>query len=257
MNPQSNTYVGAFDNAVPVLAARLEGAGEQAYAMVQDVVRAVRGINPYNQLNNEAFQEAIAQWQANRDPEHVFSAATLSLMDSLAHGAGDADDLLQGGTGNEHFHGLDGNDTLAGGSGDDILVGGAGNDYLIGGAGNDTYRFARGDGRDRINNLDTSIGRIDTLELSGGIRASELVFVRSGDDLIIEIGGKEDVVRIDSHFYQDSGGGYAVDQIRLDDGTIIQIGGSAFAAMHTLVTQVTEEADELHGTLGNNTRRTV
>ena len=73
------------------------------------------------------------------------------------------------------------------------------------------------------------------------------------DDLIIEIGGKEDVVRIDSHFYQDSGGGYAVDQIRLDDGTIIQIGGSAFAAMHTLVTQVTEEADELHGTLGNDT----
>lgn len=110
LNPQSNTYVGAFDNAVPVLAARLEGAGEQAYAMVQDVVRAIRGINPYNQLNNEAFQEAIAQWQANRDPEHVFSAATLSLMDSLAHGAGDADDLLQGGTGNEHFHGLDGND---------------------------------------------------------------------------------------------------------------------------------------------------
>ena len=64
LNPQSNTYVGAFDNAVPVLAARLEGAGEQAYAMVQDVVRAIRGINPYNQLNHEAFQEAIAQWQA-------------------------------------------------------------------------------------------------------------------------------------------------------------------------------------------------
>ena len=28
LNSQSNTYVGAFDNAVPVLAARLDGAGE-------------------------------------------------------------------------------------------------------------------------------------------------------------------------------------------------------------------------------------
>ena len=105
--------------------------------MVRDIVQAIRGINPYNQLNHEAFQEAIAQWQANRDPEHVFSAATLSLMDSLAHGAGDAGDLLQGGTGNGHFHGLDGNDTLAGDDGADILDGGAGNDLLSGDAGND------------------------------------------------------------------------------------------------------------------------
>ena len=58
-------------------------------------------------MNNGAFQETIAQWQANRDPEHVFLAATLLLMDSLAHGAGDAGDLLQGGNGNAHFHGLD------------------------------------------------------------------------------------------------------------------------------------------------------
>ena len=253
LNPRTNTYVGAFDNVAPVLAAMLEQSPEQAYTLVQDITRAIRGINPYNRLNSESFQGAIAQWQENRDPEDVFSVATLAIMDSLAHGASDLNDLLQGGAGNDIFHGLNGNDTLIGASGDDILIGGAGNDVLNGGAGSDIYRFSRGDGKDRINNLDTSAGRIDTLELTGGIQASELVFVRSGDDLIIEIGGKNDVVRINSHFYQDSGGGYAVDQIRLDDDTIIQIGSSAFEAMHTLVTQVTEEADELHGTLGNDT----
>ena len=41
-------------------------------------------------------------------------------------------------------------------SGDDVLVGGRGNDLLQGGTGNDIYRFSRGFGKDRINNLDTT-----------------------------------------------------------------------------------------------------
>ena len=253
LNTRTNTYVAAFDNAVPVLATMIEQHPEDAYSLVQDVTRAIRGINPYNRLNPEAFRQALAEWQINRDPEDVFSGDTLGILESLARGASDLDDEIQGSEQNDVLHGFNGNDAISGLAGNDILFGGRGNDVLTGGAGDDIYRFALGDGKDRINNFDTTVGRVDVIELTGDIQASELVFVRSGDDLILKIGASGDEIRINSHFYQDSAGGYAVDQVRLDDGTVVNIGSSAFQAMHTLVTTITEEGDELHGTLGNDT----
>jgi len=64
-----------------------------------------------------------------------------------------------------------GTDRLVGGSGDDVLVGHAGDDSLEGGAGNDVYLFARGDGRDTINEPSLSVlpAGTDTIRFGAGI----------------------------------------------------------------------------------------
>jgi Ca2+-binding RTX toxin-like protein len=114
-----------------------------------------------------------------------------------------------------------------GGSGDDLLIGdgganelrgGAGNDVLIGGAGNDLYRFARGDGSDRIENAASDgATAIDTLELGAGIGADDLVFSRAGNDLLLALGGADSIRFV---------GWYAasanrIDVIRLSSGSVI------------------------------------
>ncbi|TBW45300.1 carbohydrate-binding protein, partial [Marinobacter halodurans] len=95
------------------------------------------------------------------------------------------DDLLLGG---------DGNDFLDGGAGNDVLVGNLGNDYLTGGPGNDRYEMKRGDGQDTINNLSSSTDS-DTLRFTG-IDESELWFSRDGDDLVADVLGNSDQVRV-------------------------------------------------------------
>lgn len=71
--------------------------------------------------------------------------------------AGDGDDIVFGGAGNDNLrgdagadllYGGAGNDILSGGVGDDILIGGAGNDTLYGGVGNDI--LSGGDGADKF-----------------------------------------------------------------------------------------------------------
>ena len=71
--------------------------------------------------------------------------------------------------------------TLAGGKGADTLAGGRGADLLKGGEGNDTYRYALGDGRDVIEDLKGQ----DTLQLAGGITASQLEYRKVQNDLFI------------------------------------------------------------------------
>lgn len=72
-------------------------------------------------------------------------------------------DTVNGNDGNDGLYGEVGNDTLRGGAGRDYLVGGDGNDTLDGGVGDDqltgdtgadTYVFARGYGKDSINNYE-------------------------------------------------------------------------------------------------------
>ncbi len=62
--------------------------------------------------------------------------------------AGDGNDLVMGGTGNDTLYGEDGDDQLCGQDGDDTLVGGAGDDYLEGMNGNDVAYG--GEGNDLI-----------------------------------------------------------------------------------------------------------
>lgn len=138
--------------------------------------------------------------------------------DSALAGSADSD-LVQGFGGNDSLSGGAGNDQLEGGIGDDSLSGGVGADTLIGGRGNDTYLFSAGDGQDVIDNLG---GGIDTLrfeDISFNQVASGLM--KSGDSLVLQIGGSSDSVTIQGFF---SGGDQAIDQIEFGSGSQISSG---------------------------------
>jgi len=110
-------------------------------------------------------------------------------------GGGWGQDILQGGSGRDTLIDRDGSNLLDGGSDNDFLADGASASLFIGGRGDDTIRlgggsdviaYNRGDGRDTI--VVENKGEA-TLSLGAGIRVRDLVFRRSGDDLLLETGG--------------------------------------------------------------------
>ena len=106
---------------------------------------------------------------------------------------------------------------IHGGSGDDTLYGGAGDDVLIGGSGNDTYMFARGDGRDLIQDYQTS-ANTDRLIFGEDIAADQLWFGRSGNHLQVNVIGTDDRVTIDNWY---AGAAYRVEEFHAGDGAIL------------------------------------
>lgn len=153
--------------------------------------------------------------------------STAGGYDVLAGGEGN--DTLSGGAGSDRLFGGEGVDTLFGGDDGDFLAGGAGDDRLEGGAGDDTYHYNRGDGHDTIydfatgtiwermeysesvqygsgknasyaNELRTGLtastgqidGGIDTLEFGYGISVEDILFTRTGDDVLLQFGTLDD-----------------------------------------------------------------
>ncbi|QDX80628.1 hypothetical protein B9N43_04830 [Denitratisoma sp. DHT3] len=118
--------------------------------------------------------------------------------DTLYSGLGH--DFLFGNEGNDRLYGQGGTSLLAGGSGNDtlsgssaneMLVGGIGNDILSTGAGADVLVFNAGDGQDMV----TGDGVCDnTVSLGGGIRYEDLALSKSGNNLILEMGGSDQIV---------------------------------------------------------------
>ncbi len=116
---------------------------------------------------------------------------------SLAGGNGI--DILEGGAGNDTLsdasgktllNGGAGTDTLKGTSGNDLLIGGKGNDTITTGAGADVLLFNRGDGQDTVAANTT---QDNTLSLGGGITYADLLFKRSGTNLILATGGSDQI----------------------------------------------------------------
>jgi Ca2+-binding RTX toxin-like protein len=122
------------------------------------------------------------------------------------------DDRLFGLAGNDRLFGGLGADSLYGAAGNDLLDGGPGADVLSGGAGNDRYVFARGAGRDEINNGDTA--GVDEIFFTQ-CRPRDLSFHRLGTALEITRRGSGDRVRLAQWFDSPAA---LVDHIRLDDG---------------------------------------
>ena len=128
----------------------------------------------------------------------------------------DAMNTLDGGSGSDLLLGRGGNDTLQdtasgnafdGGSGDDALKGGAGKDFFAGGTGTDSLTlgggadvigFNRADGADSVNVPTNNSGageRNDTVSI-GGARLSELSLAREGSDLLLQLGGDANSMRL-------------------------------------------------------------
>ena len=135
-------------------------------------------------------------------------------QDHLSGGAGN--DELVGGEGDDQLHGNEGDDKLYGGTGNDSLIGGSGNDTLSGSAGNDIYRFARGFGRDVINNSDTGLGRHDSIDFSD-MNRSDFDIRREGGNLVLRSKDGKDQITVTNHFFN----GWQIDSIRFADGTTL------------------------------------
>ncbi|WP_304440713.1 calcium-binding protein, partial [Rhizobacter sp. Root1221] len=104
-------------------------------------------------------------------------------------------------------------------AGNDTLDGGAGNDSLDGGAGNDTYMFGRGHGSDRIFSNDTTVGKLDQVQLAAGIVPGDIQLLRTGDSLFLTILGTADRLEVYAFFSSDVTSGQRIEQIRFADGT--------------------------------------
>ena len=72
--------------------------------------------------------------------------------------------------------------------GEDGFAGSPGDDWLIGGEGADTYRYALGDGFDKIEDFDPAAGNTDMLVFANGITASNVEVFSSGADCILAVG---------------------------------------------------------------------
>jgi len=116
---------------------------------------------------------------------------------------GGGSDILEGGDGNDVLSDTSGNTLLNGGAGADALSGSAGNDLLIGGSGNDVLTtgsgadiivFNKGDGADTVAASTTAD---NTLSLGGGTRYADLLFRKSGNDLILRIGAADEITLTD------------------------------------------------------------
>jgi Ca2+-binding RTX toxin-like protein len=127
--------------------------------------------------------------------------------DDVSYG-GAGNDVIEGGSGNDIFYGNEGNDILRTTSGDDVLIGGSGSDvlygshwdvFLQGGDGPDTYRY------DAVSSLGGTIdnhsedGELDRLVLQNMDR-SNLMFSRSGDDLLVQYVSSQTSARVSDWF---------------------------------------------------------
>ncbi|WP_307731951.1 putative Ig domain-containing protein [Massilia antarctica] len=109
------------------------------------------------------------------------------------------------GRGNDIHNVISGNasaNKLYGMGGDDVVDGKGGNDTLDGGAGNDTYLFARGDGQDSIDNLDVKAAS-DGVQFGAGIADTDVMALRSGNNLALKIRGSTDQIGVTDYFAAD------------------------------------------------------
>ncbi|MDH0892906.1 hypothetical protein N5C41_09570 [Pseudomonas sp. GD03985] len=179
----------------------------------------------------------------------------------------DGSGVLHGGDGQDHLTGQ-GADRLEGGAGDDLLIaydhvweprsstleGGQGNDTLYGSFGEDSYVFNLGDGRDLLierrpdqaySNVEASI---DYLYFGDGIVASDLVFSRQGQDLLIEHANGEDAITV-QNWFRGPTAHFKLDVFSFADGS--ELGLDEIDAR--VVYKGTSAADSLVGTDENDT----
>jgi Ca2+-binding RTX toxin-like protein len=182
-------------------------------------------------------------------------AATTVTIDPVSGATIAASDgaLLIAGGGNDTLFGTGNDDLLIGGGGSDVLKGGAGDNILVGGVAA-TYVYAPGDGNDVIINGVASLSKpTGTLDFGTAYAADNFWFVKSGNDLEIDILGTHQQVTVADWFL---GGSYQLQEIKAGsleiDGQVAQLvqAMSAYTQSHpgfdpTLASQMPTDA-QLH-----------
>jgi Ca2+-binding RTX toxin-like protein len=192
-------------------------------------------------INGTSDQLRIQSWGSG----DVWRIERVEFADGTVWGTADLPSQLSG----LPLIGTNGDDNLSGDSGNNTLNGGAGNDTLQGGAGNDTYLFNLDGGQDRIFEYDSSPGNMDTIRFGKGITADDIAFSRNGDDLVLNINGTADQLKIQSWDYGDA---YRIERVEFADGTVWETADLP-SQLSGLPLIGTSGNDGLYGDAGNNT----
>ena len=129
------------------------------------------------------------------------SEVGMDVLTSRQRRGDEGNDTVRGSRVADRLYGLGGDDRILAKAGDDLINGGAGNDTLEGGEGSDTYLFAAGWGHDTVIDDGTVAGDLDRVLFGSGIGAEDLIFERSGQDLLVRHGGGADSITV-SGWYQ-------------------------------------------------------
>ncbi len=109
--------------------------------------------------------------------------------------------------------GTSGNDTLFGSSDAEVFDGRGGNDYLHGGGGGDTYLLGVGSGNDIVAESSGDTGD-DVVKLAG-LNSSDVLFSRSGNDLLIQINSSGETLKVENQFTGTNG----IEQVTFANGS--------------------------------------
>jgi Ca2+-binding RTX toxin-like protein len=267
--------VAQIDNALST-----DPAGGRA--LLSEFARTLRGLGELSSVDYRSLRAHYAGM--SEDLAIAFDTGGLNVV-SVASGSGrilgtndsesllgsdegetitafDGDDIVFGLAGDDVISGCEGNDQLSGGMGldvlfgavgDDLLDGGAGNDYLNGGFGNDTYVLSRGTGQDTVVDYDSTPGNRDAIRVAPGIANSEVLYWRSGNDLLVGIAGTGDALRVQDWYL---GPANRVEALELADGSVIGADDLAAARMRgsdsAEVVLGTDGADHIEALAGND-----
>jgi Ca2+-binding RTX toxin-like protein len=209
-------------------------AGNDVLAGYNDISNRIDGLDGDDYLAGGVLNDTL---RGNNGQDHLLGRAGDDLLEG---GAGD--DLLRGESGRDSLHGGSGNDSLEGGEGDDqlsgdagndTLVGGVGRDLLIGGIGADLYQFARGDGQDRLRDLDPSSTTIDEVLFNDQASSQVTGVLRTLNDLQLSMASGDSLTvldyfaatsnRVELFRFGDSqvwGHGQLLDRLRIGGATV-------------------------------------
>jgi Ca2+-binding RTX toxin-like protein len=109
--------------------------------------------------------------------------------------------------------GTSANDSFYGSADAEVFDGKDGNDYLHGGGGGDTYLYGVGSGNDNVDENSGDSGT-DVVKLVG-LNSSDVLFSRSGNDLLIQINSTGEVLKVSNQFNATNG----IEQVAFADGT--------------------------------------
>jgi trimeric autotransporter adhesin len=108
----------------------------------------------------------------------------------ILEGLAGTDTLQNSVSANTFMNGGADNDTLTGTASKDFLIGGTGNDAITTGQGADVIVFNQGEGQDTVA---ASTTKDNTLALGGGILYADLLFQKTGNNLILKTGGTDQI----------------------------------------------------------------